>query len=301
MLQARKVAGSNPALGTFMKTKIVFSEKCLEYGLGHLESPNRVFEAYEVLRRKGYEFVRPEPASEKDVLKVHSKEYLEVLKKGLEEDPDTPAYENIYYYALLSAGAAILAAENGWFSLMRPPGHHAGRNGKALGAATKGFCYLNNIAIAVKHLDKQTLIIDIDGHHGNGTQEIFFKDPKVTYVSLHRHPYYPGTGYKTEENCINFPLRAECGDATYLEAFDKALKSVDAKKVEVVAVSAGFDAHRGDLASLGLTENCYREVGKRIGRLEKHTFFVLEGGYNGYTVGKCIDELLEGFNETFNV
>jgi len=277
--------------------KIVFSEECLEYGFGHLESTDRVLNAYEVLKKKGYEFVRPEPASEKDLLRVHTKEYLKALKEGLEEDPDTPAYENIYHYALLSAGGAILAAENGWFSLMRPPGHHAGKNGKALGVATKGFCYINNIAVAVKHLDKQTLIIDIDGHHGNGTQEIFFKDQKVTYVSFHRHPYYPGTGYSSEENCINFPLRAECGDAAYLEAFGKAWKIIDVSKVEVVAVSAGFDAYRGDLASLGLTEVCYREIGKRIGKLKKHTFFVLEGGYNGYTVGKCIHELLKGFEE----
>jgi acetoin utilization deacetylase AcuC-like enzyme len=178
---------------------------------------------------------------------------------------------------------------------MRPPGHHAGRNGAALGAHTRGFCYLNNIAIAVRHLGKSTLILDIDGHHGNGTQEIFYGDDKVMYVSLHRHPHYPGTGAVSEANCLNFPLWGDCGDEVYLETLDGALSMVDVGKFEVVAVSAGFDTHIGDLASLGLTEKGYREIGKRIAALKKPTFFVLEGGYVGEQIGKDIDELLKGF------
>ena len=211
------------------------------------------------------------------------------------EDVDTPTYENIYEYAKLAAGGAILAAKVNGFSLMRPPGHHAGRNGAALGAYTRGFCYLNNIAIAVKHLDKPTLILDIDGHHGNGTQEIFERDNKVMYVSLHRHPHYPGTGNTSEANILNFPLWADCGDEAYLKTLDEALRKVDASKFEVVAVSAGFDAHMGDLASLGLTEKSYREIGKRIAALKKPTFFVLEGGYSGENIGKDIDILLKAF------
>ena len=85
-----------------------------------------------------------------------------------------------------------MAARVNGFSLMRPPGHHAGRSGRALGASSLGFCYFNNLAIAVRSLDKRSLILDIDGHHGNGTQEIFLGDEKVTYVSLHRSPQYPG-------------------------------------------------------------------------------------------------------------
>jgi len=278
-----------------MKPKIIFSEKCLAYGSWHVEGPERVRKASEILKDKGYEFLEPTPASEEDVLKVHSDEYVWMLKKGLIEDGDTPAYENIFEYAKLSAGGAILAAEAKGFSIMRPPGHHAGRNGAALGAYTRGFCYLNNVAIAVRHLGKPALILDIDGHHGNGTQEVFFRDDKVTYLSLHRHPHYPGTGTVSEANCLNFPLWGDCGDAAYLETLDGALGMVDVGRFEVVAVSAGFDTHLGDLASLGLTEKGYREIGKRIAALKKPTFFVLEGGYVGEQMGKDIDELLKSF------
>lgn len=281
-----------------MKPKIIFSEKCLEYGSWHIESPERVRRAHKILKDRVYEFLTPEPASEEDLLKVHDAEYIRMLKESLVEDADTPAYENIYEYARLAAGGAILAAKAKGFSLMRPPGHHAGKRGIALSASTKGFCYLNNIAIAVKYLDKPALILDIDGHHGNGTQEIFLRDEKVTYISLHRYPHYPGTGYTSEANCLNFPLRADCGDEIYLKTLDEALSRVDTSKFEVVAVSAGFDTHVGDLASLGLTEKCYREIGKRIASLNKPTFFILEGGYSGENIGKDIDELLKGFAHT---
>jgi len=281
-----------------MKTKIIFSEKCLGYGSWHIEGPERVRKAHEVLKEKGYEFLTPEPASEEDLLKAHDVDYVWNLKKGLVEDPDTPAYDNIYEFARLSAGGAILAAKVGGFSIMRPPGHHCGKNGAALGAYTRGFCYLNNIAIAVKHLDKPTLILDIDGHHGNGTQEIFQGESKVMYVSLHRHPHYPGTGNISEGNVLNFPLWADCGDEAYLETLDKALSQVDVDVFEVVAVSAGFDTHVGDLASLGLTEKGYREIGKRIAGLGKHTFFVLEGGYQGENIGNDINQLLKAYESS---
>jgi len=280
-----------------MKTKIVFSEKCLNYGGWHVEGPQRVKMAHEVLKEKQYEFLEPTPASEEALLKVHETDYIWNLKKGLVEDPDTPAYDNIYEYARLSAGGALLAAEINGFSLMRPPGHHAGRSGAALGIYTRGFCYLNNVAVAVKALGKAALILDVDGHHGNGTQEIFQGDGRVVYVSLHRYPHYPGTGGFSEGNCLNFPLPADCGEQRYLETFDDALGVVDVGRFEVVAVSAGFDTHRGDLASLGLTEGGYRELGRRIGMLKKPTFFVLEGGYVGEQNGRDIDQFLRGVEE----
>jgi acetoin utilization deacetylase AcuC-like enzyme len=278
-----------------MRTKIVFSEKCLGYGSWHVEGPERVRKAYEILRGKGYEFLKPEPAREEDILRVHDSDYLWAVKKGLVEDGDTPAYDNIFEYARLSAGAAIMAARMKAFSLMRPPGHHAGKDGAALGAATRGFCYFNNIAIAVKSLEKPTLILDIDGHHGNGTQEIFQGDKQVTYVSLHRHPNYPGTGMVSDGNCFNYPLPRDCGDTYYVRTLDKALESINTNKFDFLAVSAGFDTHDADLASLGLTAKGYREIGKKIGGIEKPTFFVLEGGYEGENVGRDIDQLLNGF------
>jgi acetoin utilization deacetylase AcuC-like enzyme len=280
---------------TGMKTKIVFSEKCLNYGGWHIEGPQRVKGAHEFLKEQNYEFLEPTPASEEDVLRVHDADYIWNLKKGLVEDSDTPAYDNIFKLARLSAGGAMLAAEINGFSIMRPPGHHAGRSGAALGVYTRGFCYLNNVAIAVKAMGKPALILDVDGHHGNGTQEIFQGDEKVVYVSLHRYPYYPGTGASSEGNCLNFPLPVDCGEARYLEALDGALGMVDAGSFEVVAVSAGFDTHLGDLASLGLTENSYCEIGKRIAALKKPVFFVLEGGYVGEQNGKDIDQLLRGY------
>lgn len=181
---------------------------------------------------------------------------------------------------------------------MRPPGHHAGRNGAALGAYTRGFCYFNNIAVAVKHLNRPTLVLDIDGHHGNGTQEIFQGDSSVTYVSLHRSPHYPGTGNSSMGNVLNFPLWADCGDEAYLETLDGALSMLDMERFEVIAVSAGFDAHSGDLASLGLTEKGYGGIGKRLAGLKKHTFFVLEGGYKGKSIGQDIHQILEAFEAT---
>jgi len=119
----------------------------------------------------------------------------------------------------------------------------------------------------------------------------------VVFISLHRYPHYPGTGYNSIANCLNFPLRADCGDDKYLKIFDKALNKVNIRKINVIGISAGFDAHRGDLASLGLTEHCYRKIGKKIALLNKPTFFVLEGGYSGIQLGKDIDQFLKGFEE----
>ena len=273
--------------------RIVFSPKCLEYGSPyHPENPRRVQLAYEYLKEK-YEFIEPKPATEEDLMLVHTREYIARIKSGNFYDPDTPAYDNIYEFAKLSAGAAIIAAKEKAFSLMRPPGHHAGRRGKALGAPTLGFCYFNNIAIAVKKLGKKTLILDIDTHHGNGTQEIFQDSEDVIYISLHTMGIYPGTGLRSMGNCYNYPLPMGTNDKMYLETLDKALSNVDLSGVEVVAVSAGFDTLKGDLGGLRLTLDCYKEIGKRIGSLGLPVFIILEGGYSS-KLGICIDNLIQG-------
>ena len=290
----KNVAYQDDGCISLMRTKIIFSKRCLGYGTWHVEGPQRVKLAHEFLKERNYEFLEPEPAEEEDLLRVHDRDYLWNLRKGLVEDSDTPAYDNIFEIARLSAGGALLASKVYGFSLMRPPGHHAGVFGSALGVYTRGFCYLNNIAIAVKASGKRTLILDVDGHHGNGTQEVFQGDSKVIYVSLHRHPHYPGTGFSSEGNCLNFPLPADCGEKKYVETLDHALGIVG-EKFEVVAVSAGFDTYQGDLASLGLSEKSYFEIGKRIAGLKKKTFFALEGGYMGEKVGRGIDQLLAGF------
>ena len=210
---------------------IIFSPQCRSYGTpGHPESPDRVWLAAEYLggpnAQLRFDFLEPTPASEGDILKVHSQEHINRLKTLDFYDGDSPAYPDIFKYAALSAGAAITAAQHNGFSLMRPPGHHAGKSRVA------GFCYLNNIAIAVRKLGKRTLIIDIDGHHGDGTQAIFLGDPDVTYVSLHRSPLYPASGLESVENCHNYPLPALCGDGVYLETLDGALNSIVTQGIE---------------------------------------------------------------------
>ncbi len=274
--------------------QVVFSERCLEYGRDHVENPRRVVRIVKSLKSSGFGFVDPDPAPEDLLEEVHAREYLEALAEGREYDPDTPAYPGIYEIARLAAGGAVTAARISGFSVMRPPGHHAGIRGRALGAATKGFCYLNNIAVAVRSLGGRTLILDIDGHHGNGTQEIFEGDPSVFYISLHRFPLYPGTGTCSGDNYLNFPLPAECGEALYLRTLRKALSFVNVERFDVIAVSVGFDAHEGDLASLGLTSESYRRIGEIIGRLGKKTFFVLEGGYHEL-IGEDALNLITGF------
>jgi acetoin utilization deacetylase AcuC-like enzyme len=281
-----------------MKTKIVYSEKCLEYGsINAIENASRVLEAAKILKKRSYEFVEPQSATDDDLLLAHDAKYVAAVKSGTVSDPDTPAYENIYEYAKLSVGGAIAAAGTGGFSLMRPPGHHAGISGKALGASTRGFCYFNNIAIAVRKLCKKTVIIDIDGHHGNGTQEIFQNDPRVTYISLHRRNVFPQTGSISCGNYRNYPLEADCGAKIHSDTFKKAL--AEAKKelaaAELIAVSAGFDTHSGDIVSLGLETRDYFETGRQIATIGKPTFFVFEGGYNGKNVGNDIDSFLRGF------
>ena len=284
---------------------IIFSPQCLSYGApGHPESPDRVRLAAEYLQGRaaqylkspnaqvGFEFIEPAPAREEDILKVHSHEHLRQLKTLDFQDYDSPPYPDIFKYAALSAGGAIAAAMQGGFSLMRPPGHHAGKSRVA------GFCYLNNVAIAVRKLGTRTLIVDIDGHHGDGTQSIFLGDPYVTYISLHRAPLYPGTGFESERNCHNYPIFGPCGDRVYLETLDKALNSVDTGGTEQVAISAGFDAYESDpLASLGLTTEAYRKIGERIARLKLPVFAVLEGGYDGANLGRNVEQLMLGLTQ----
>ena len=135
-----------------------------------------------------------------------------------------------------------------------------------------------------------------------GTMEMghrrFFKATKKSvYVSLHQSPNYPGTGSFTEGNCINFALPGDLAENGILETLDKALGMVDLAKFEVVAVSAGFDTHQGDLATLGLVEQDYFEIGKRVAELKEAAFFVLEGGYMGEKIGLDIDQFLERIYE----
>ncbi len=276
--------------------KIIFSEKCLEFGeAGHPESPERVRSIYERLK-DDYEFIKPTAAAEADILSVHTEDLLQQVKSGRFYDGDTPAYPGIYTHALLAAGGAISATElmlggTMALSMMRPPGHHAGKG--FLG----GFCYFNNVAIAaVKALDSvdRVAIIDFDCHHGNGTQDIFMGHDRVLYVSLHQSPLYPGTGYRSELNCLNYPVMAGTGEDEYLVQFDRALDEVSSFNPGVLAVSAGFDTFREDpLTHLELEIGTYRKIGQKIRSLGKPIFTVLEGGYSS-KLAACVKSYLEG-------
>lgn len=274
---------------------IIFSPRCLEYYQpGHPESPSRVANTYLFLKDKGFKFLEPQPCEDKDILAVHSHELLKKVKTGNFFDVDTPNLPNIIDYAKLSAGGAIKAAQlaltgQSAFSLMRPPGHHAGKN--ELG----GFCYFNNLAIAIESVIKKVeriAIIDIDAHHGNGTEEIFLGRSDILYLSLHQAGIYPGTGLRSIKNCLNFPLLPGTDSKEYLAKLDQGLKEVKKffqqkskstfrKKLKLLAVSAGFDTYKKDpLTNLNLELESYQEIGRKLAELNQPIFAVLEGGYS---------------------
>ena len=259
--------------------KIVFNEKCLRYTFPfHPETPERVEKIKSALEELGFAFVKAEKIEEKLLLKVHERDFVEKLKKKEYFDADTPRLE--FDYALLSASCAVKAARVCGFSLSRPPGHHAGRN--FLG----GFCYLNNLAIALESVrgeGEKAVILDLDAHHGNGTENIFLGNENVLYVSLHQHPLYPGTGRESRRNCINFPLPPYTGGNLYLKTLQKALEIARKFSPAIFAVSLGFDTYERDsLSQLLLKESDFKYIGKLVSEFAgnaKRFFLVLEGGY----------------------
>jgi len=278
--------------------KIVFSDSCLEFSQpGHPESVERVRSSYDFLKDK-YQIAPPRDPDESILFAVHSDLLIEAVRGNSFVDPDCPNYLQIFDHAMTSARAAVTAAEIALegeisFSLMRPPGHHAGRDLLA------GFCYFNNVAVAAASLLKKghrVAIIDFDVHHGNGTQDIFLGKKDVLYVSLHQSPWYPGTGIRSEKNCLNFSLEAGTDGEAFLETFSVALEEVVRFDPDVLAVSAGFDAYREDpLGGLELAQTTYEEIGECLKGLNKPIFAVLEGGYSP-DLKHCIDHFLRGID-----
>ncbi len=282
--------------------QIIYSPKCLEYKKeSHPESPERIALIVKVLKENGFKFIEPRPASEDEVSLVHSQSLIEQVKSGTFSDPDTPALKDIFNYALLAAGGAIMAMNESLnskpsFSLMRPPGHHAGRN--FLG----GFCYFNNLAVSVaKALQKvnKIAILDIDCHHGNGTEDIFLREKRVLYASLHGSPLYPYTGLASHSNCINFPLPLATREGVYLKNLNTALKKISKFSPNLLAVSAGFDTYKKDpLTYFGLEIETYQKVGQMIAGLKIPFFAVLEGGYSK-DLPECVLQFLRGLATSF--
>ncbi|OGS21299.1 MAG: hypothetical protein A2252_08525 [Elusimicrobia bacterium RIFOXYA2_FULL_39_19] len=279
--------------------KIVTSKTCWEYRHdAHPESPERVKLVYEYLSDKSFSFLEPKPCTETDLLTVHTKLMVDKVKTGNYADLDIPIIPRIYDYALLSAGGALLTANeavrgNVSFCLTRPPGHHATRSHFG------GFCYFNNIAIAVKSLLKEgkgkIAILDIDCHHGNGTQSIFQGKEDVLFVSLHQSPLYPGSGLESVKNCINLPLPAGTQEKDYLLKLEEALIKIKDFKPAIIAVSAGFDTYKADpLTDILLDTFTYTKIASMIKELNLPRFALLEGGYSA-DLPECVYRFLLGF------
>lgn len=274
-------------------------------GPAHPERPGRLEAALAGVRDlhlgADVEWLPPRLAETRELATVHDHGYLEALAGtcaagGGRLDPDTRAGAGSWTTARLTAGAGLAAVDAlqsgpGQAALVfgRPPGHHASRD------AAMGFCLVNNVAVAAAALTQhgqRVAIIDWDVHHGNGTQDIFWADPSVLYVSVHQWPLYPGTGRPSERGIgagagttVNLPLPPGCAGDTYLALFDDVVApKVDAFGPDWVFVSAGFDAHRDDpLANMSLTAGDFSDLTSRVAAMtprKGRLVFFLEGGYD---------------------
>jgi len=266
----------------------------------HPEAPFRVSRTFERLKAAGHApGLPPAAASAEDAGLVHEAAHLESLARGTFLDADTPAYPGIGEIARISLSGALSAADAALagepaFSLMRPPGHHAGKDRVA------GFCYLNNLAIAVARCQKMKPglkigIVDFDVHHGDGTESIVYQRENISFVSLHQFPLYPGTGKESRGNCLNVPLPEGTDGDQYLRAFEPALEAVLASKPDLLAVSAGFDAYKDDpIAGLKLDRATFRKIGALLAATKLPRFATLEGGYSE-ELPKLVESFLDGF------
>jgi len=259
-------------------------------------------------------------APEDALLRVHSPYLVDIVKLMSDfghGEIGEAAYASpaLYDVARLAAGGAVRAATlvvegrtKHAFSIMRPPGHHASTS------TAMGLCYFNNIAIAIRQVQStgegmRVSILDFDDHHGNGTAEIFYADPHVQYISIHEYDYQnPNSGHYAEIGYgeakgtnINIPLVEASPDASYAAALTEIVEpAIREFAPDLIAVSAGFDAHFGDpVGNMDVDSSTYWRFGETIRRLAKEvgargSFWVLEGGYNPFLLGLCVEASIRG-------
>ena len=290
-----------------MKTGLVTSDTYQNHntGEGHPEKIDRVsavIDNFKKINNKELIWKKPAKFDQSILINTHSSKYIDLVDKSFPEnglaflDGDTvvsPGSKN----ATKDAVGSIISAIDGVqqkefknaFCAVRPPGHHAEKN-KAM-----GFCIYNNVAVGANYLIEKykynkVAIIDFDVHHGNGTQDIFYDNEKVLYISTHQYPYYPGSGSEKEtgkfNNILNIPLEAGTTAEEYLNAYENVLKKLKEFKPEFLLFSAGFDAHIDDpLAQLRLNSEDFYHLTKRTLETSKslcngNVVSILEGGYD---------------------
>lgn len=282
---------------------------------GHPERPERadVFSAVAAAwRDQGGRVVEPRRATDGELLRVHDAAHLQAMAatngRAVKLDDDTFTSPESYEIALLAAGAAVQAADHALdtgetaIALVRPPGHHAERD------TAMGFCLFNNVAVAAASALSRGLsrvaVVDIDVHHGNGTQWIFYADPRVLYISTHQFPFYPGTGAATEIGTgdgagytVNIPLGAGATDADYRLVTREVMQPVlEQFAPGLTIVSAGYDAHEDDpLASMRVTTEGFSGlVSVLASTAQRHGALALitEGGYDLRALEACLEASL---------
>ena len=290
-----------------MKTGLITSDTYQNHntGEGHPEKIDRitaVIENFKKLDNKNLVWKKPSNFEQSILIKTHTKDYIKQVNLSFPQsglkflDGDTvvsPGSKDATKDAVGSIISAIDGVEKkefkNAFCCVRPPGHHAEKE-KAM-----GFCIFNNVAVGANYLIekykyKKIAIIDFDVHHGNGTQDIFYNDKNVLYISTHQYPYYPGSGSEKENgkynNVLNIPLEAGTTGNEYLNAYEKVLDKLKEFKPEFLLFSAGFDAHIDDpLAQLRLSSEDFYKITKRTLEVSKpfcngNIVSILEGGYD---------------------